>query len=215
MSELNTQKANFTPKEISKLLNFIQEHPSEESDDLSAIVLKMGLNSVAKKPTPKAQQQNVLKFTKKEIDAMSEPVKILLIYSGYAVKYRTLKNTNQVRFRRDGYNIELCGKDLNELRIRFLNAIEQAIPHKKPVTPLLKDYLNEWISIKKTTVKESTLKGYIDLINAHIIPAFGDKHLDEITRADIQNYLSALVDKEKYRTAEKLKVQLKIGRAHV
>lgn len=29
------------------------------------------------------------------------------------------------------------------------------------------------------------------------------------TRADIQNYLSALVDKEKYRTAEKLKVQLK------
>lgn len=209
MSELNTQKANFTPKEISKLLNFIQEHPSEESDDLSAIVLKMGLNSVAKKPTPKAQQQNVLKFTKKEIDAMSEPVKILLIYSGYAVKYRTLKNTNQVRFRRDGYNIELCGKDLNELRIRFLNAIEQAIPHKKPVTPLLKDYLNEWISIKKTTVKESTLKGYIDLINAHIIPAFGDKHLDEITRADIQNYLSALVDKEKYRTAENSKSSLK------
>lgn len=45
--------------------------------------------------------------------------------------------------------------------------------------------------------------------NQDIIPAFGDKHLDEITRADIQNYLSALVDKEKYRTAEKLKVQLK------
>lgn len=209
MSELNTQKANFTPKEVSKLLNFIQEHPSEEGDDLTAIVLKMGLNSVARKPTPKAQQQNVLKFTKKEIDAMSEPVKILLIYSGHAVKYRTLKNTNQVRFRRDGYNIELCGKDLNELRTRFLLAVEQAIPHRKPVTPLLKDYINEWISIKKTTVKESTLKGYIDLINAHIIPAFGDKHLDEITRADIQNYLSALVDKEKYRTAEKLKVQLK------
>ena len=107
------------------------------------------------------------------------------------------------------FSIELCDKDLNALRIRFLNAIEQAIPRRKPVTPLLKDYLNEWISIKKTTVKESTLKGYIDLMNAHIIPAFGDKHLDEITRADIQNYLSALVDKEKYRTAEKLKVQLK------
>lgn len=53
------------------------------------------------------------------------------------------------------------------------------------------------------------LDGYINLINAHIIPAFGDKHLDEITRSDIQNYLSALVNEEKYRTAEKLKVQLK------
>lgn len=53
------------------------------------------------------------------------------------------------------------------------------------------------------------LDGYINLINAHIIPAFGDKHLDEITRSEIQNYLSALVNEEKYRTAEKLKVQLK------
>lgn len=53
------------------------------------------------------------------------------------------------------------------------------------------------------------LDGYINLINAHIIPAFGDKHLDEITRSDIQNYLSALINEEKYRTAEKLKVQLK------
>lgn len=209
MSELNTQKGNFTPKEVYKLLNFIQEHPSEEGDDLTAIVLKMGLNSVAKKPTPKAQQQNIFKFTKKEIDAMSEPVKILLIYSGYEIKYRTIKNTFQVRFRRDGYNIELCGKDLNALRTKFLTVVEQAIPNKKPITPLLKDYLNEWLSIKKTTVKESTLKSYIDLINAHIIPAFGDKHLDEITRAEIQNYLSDLADEEKYRTAEKLKVQLK------
>ncbi len=53
------------------------------------------------------------------------------------------------------------------------------------------------------------LDGYINLINAHIIPAFGNRHIDEIKRADIQNYLSALVNEEKYRTAEKLKVQLK------
>lgn len=156
-----------------------------------------------------SKKKNYLKFTNKEIDAMSEPVKILLIYSGYEIKYRTIKNTFQVRFRRDGYNIELCGKDLNALRTKFLTAVEQAIPHKKPITPLLKDYINEWISIKKTTVKESTLKGYIDLTNTHIIPVFGDKHLDEIKRADIQNYLSDLTSKEKYRTAEKLKVQLK------
>lgn len=205
-----TQGVNTTQKDLNKILNFIQQHPSEEGDECYSIVLKMGLNLAAKKKERTSiKKENILKFTTKEIDAMSEPVKILLIYSGYEIRYRTIKNTYQVRFRRAGYNIELCAKDLNTLRTRFLIAVEQAVPHRKPITPLLKDYLAEWLSIKKTTVKESTLKSYTDLINAHIIPTFGDKHLDEITRSDIQNYLSALVNEEKYRTAEKLKVQLK------
>ena len=208
MSEQTAQRANFQTREVCKLLNFIQEHPSEESDALTAIVLKMGLNSFAQKPKQQTPKDNVLKFTKKEIDSMSEPIKILLIYSGYEIRYRMIKNTYQVRFRRDGYNIELCAKDLNTLRTRFLMAMEKAIPHKKPTTPLLKDFINEWLTIKKTTVKESTLKSYIDLINAHILPIFGDKHLDEITRTDIQTYLSELINAGKYRTAEKLKVQL-------
>lgn len=205
-----TQGVNTTQKDLNKILNFIQQHPSEEGDECYSIVLKMGLNLAAKKKERTSiKKENILKFTTKEIDAMSELVKILLIYSGYEIRYRTIKNTYQVRFRRDGYNIELCAKDLNTLRTRFLIAVEKAVPHRKPITPLLKDYLTEWLSIKKTTVKESTLKSYTDLINAHIIPTFGDKHLDEITRSDIQNYLSALVNEEKYRTAEKLKVQLK------
>ena len=195
-------------KELCRLLTFVQEHPSEETDALTAIVLKMGLNSIAKKPKRDAPKENILKFTQKEIDAMSEPVKILLIYSGYEVRYRMLKSTYQVRFRRGGYNIELCARDLATLKARFLAAIEKATPAQKVVTPLLKDYIQEWLAIKQTTVKETTLKGYMTLIQAHIIPAFGDKRLDEITRADIQTYLTQLVNSEKYRTAEKLKIQL-------
>lgn len=208
MTEQHNKQTNFPSKEVCKLLNFIQEHPSEETEALTAIVLKMGLNSLAKKPKRDAPKENILKFTQKEIDAMSEPVKILLIYSGYEIRYRTIKNTYQVRFRRDGYNIELCARDLATLKVRFLTAIEKAVPVKKLTTPLLKDYITEWLAIKKTTVKESTLNGYINLIQAHIIPAFGDKRLEEITRADVQNYLTQLVNQEKYRTAEKLKIQL-------
>lgn len=204
---MEQQTGNLQLNQISKLLSFLQAHPSQESDDLAAIVLKMGLDCVAKKPK-KHTQNHVLKFTNKEIETMSEPVKILLIYSGYEIRYRVIKNTYQVRFRRGGYNIELCAKDLNSLKIRFLTEIEKAVPKKKSVTPYLKDFIKEWLAIKKTTVKESTYKSYLDLINAHILPAFGNKRLDEITRADVQNYLSELVSKEKYRTAEKLKVQL-------
>ena len=62
---------------------------------------------------------------------MSEPIKILLIYSGYEIRYRTIKNTYQVRFRRDGYNIELCARDLTTLKKRFLTAIEKLFPKRK------------------------------------------------------------------------------------
>lgn len=107
-------------KGLNKVLLFLQQHPSDESDECYSIVLKIGLSLSAKKKERAAvQKENFLKFTKKEIDAMSEPIKILLIYSGYEIKYRTIKNTHQVRFRRNGYNIELCGKNLNALRISF------------------------------------------------------------------------------------------------
>ena len=138
-----TQGVNTTQKDFNKIINFRQQHPSEEGDECYSIVLKMGLNLAAKKnEKASTKKENILKFTNKEIDAMSEPVKILLIYSGYEIRYRTIKNTYQVRFRRDGYNIELCAKDLNTLRTRFLIAVEKAIPHKKSVTPLLIDYIN-------------------------------------------------------------------------
>ena len=201
--------ANTQSKDICKLLTFIQEHSSDNADELTAIVCKLGFQSAAKKPKPYAQSSNILKFTNREIDNMSEHAKILLIYSGFEVRYRQLKYSYQVRFHRNGYNIEVAAKTLPALKSKFLELIEKAVPNKKSTLPLLKDFIDEWITIKKTTVKESTLKGYLAVIEQHILPAFGDKHLDEITRTEIQTYLSELINAGKYRTAEKLKVQLK------
>ena len=200
--------ANTQPKDICKLLTFIQEHSSDNADELTAIVCKLGFQSAAKKPQPYAQSSNILKFTNREIDNMSEHAKILLIYSGFEVRYRQLKYSYQVRFHRNGYNIEVAAKTLPALKSKFLELIEKAVPNKKNTLPLLKDFIDEWITIKKTTVKESTLKGYLAVIEQHILPAFGDKHLDEISRTEIQNYLSNLISQQKYRTAEKIKVQL-------
>ncbi|MCI8368438.1 MAG: hypothetical protein HFJ81_02250 [Clostridia bacterium] len=60
---MEQQTGNLQLNQISKLLSFLQEHPSQESDDLAAIVLKMGLDCVAKKPK-QTKQNHVLKFTK-------------------------------------------------------------------------------------------------------------------------------------------------------
>ena len=55
---MEQQTGNLQLNQISKLLSFLQE-----SDDLAAIVLKMGLDCVAKKPK-QTKQNHVLKFTK-------------------------------------------------------------------------------------------------------------------------------------------------------
>lgn len=58
---------------------------------------------------------------------------------------------------------------------------------------------------KQVTLKDSTYKSYVVLINTHVLPAFGEKRINLITRADIQSYLTELVKQEKNRTAQKLK----------
>ena len=66
-------------KDLNRVLLFLQQHPSDESDECYSIVLKMGLSlSAKKKERAIAQKEHILKFTKKEIDCMPEPIRILL-----------------------------------------------------------------------------------------------------------------------------------------
>lgn len=69
----------------------------------------------------------------------------------------------------------------------------------------MKDFITEWLKVKTVTVKDSTLKSYTALIDSHINPNFGDKRISAITRTDIQDYLTDLVNQGKNRTAQKLK----------
>ena len=67
-------------KDLNKVLLFLQQHPSDESDECYSIVLKIGLSlSAKKKERAITQKEHILKFTKKEIDSMPEPIRILLL----------------------------------------------------------------------------------------------------------------------------------------
>lgn len=198
---------------LNDLLNFIQSSP--DCDKLTATVLKLAADSAALKtvkrsPDPKTdtKQKNYLKFTKQELEQMPEAIKkVLLIYNGNAVLYRYHHGSFNTRYRRDGYNIDVSAADLKTLTQKFIDAVAHYKPKPKEDThfPFMKDFIDEWLKIKQVTLKESTYKSYIVLINTHVIPAFGDKRINLITRADVQSYLSDLVKQEKNRTAQKLR----------
>lgn len=202
-------------QELTALLDFIQKQNSPDTDELIAIVLKMAADSAALKTvknkpsdTKNKGEKNYLKFTKQEIDTMPEKIKqILLIYGGNAVTYRYHNGSYESCYRRDGYALRVYAPDIKTLKTRFLNAIANYTPVKKEDTskPLLRDFVSEWLKVKTVTVKQTTHKSYSMLIDAHINPAFGDKRINAITRADVQSYLTDLVNQNKNRTAQKLK----------
>lgn len=201
-------------QELTTLLDFIQKQNSPDTDELVAIVLKMAADSAALKTVKNKPQdggkgeKKFLKFTKQEIDIMPAYLKqILLMYNGNAVTYRYHNGSYETRYRRDGYRVEVYAPDLRTLKTRFLDKIANAKPAEKEDTsvPLFKDFVAEWMKVKTITVKESTIKSYSLLIDAHLKPTFGNKRINAITRTDVQSYLSDLVNQDKNRTAQKLK----------
>jgi len=56
--------------------------------------------------------------------------------------------------------------------------------------PLFKDYAQKWLEgYVKNSCKYSTWKSYKEIVKNHLEPIFGNKTLDEISRADIKDFI--------------------------
>lgn len=55
----------------------------------------------------------------------------------------------------------------------------------------------KWAEIKETKVEETTFDAYRKIMNAHILPHFGNKCIDNITSLDIESFISKLKCKGK------------------
>lgn len=153
-------------------------------------------------------------LTKKEIKSMPEKQRKIFACGDRIIPYRFHKGVYEAHYRRDGFKVFACAKDFKEMRKKFTEKLLAQMDGEMPVicvekakpyrSALFRDYLNEWLDIKRKTCKSSTCKEYERLCNYNLIPTFGEKRLDELTRPVIQKYLFGLVDEGKYRTAEKL-----------
>lgn len=208
-----------TDKELKKVLKCLELIPSEQGrDEAIQIVLKAAAESITLEHIKKIssyreekkkqeKERGYVKFTKKEIETMPDNLKRLFVVDEKIVSYRCINGMYQARFRREGYNIEVASKDFQMMKTRFLEKLRRVEIEKANIKiyPKFGEFLQEWLKIKKQTVKPSTYKAYCDLTNFNLVPRFGETPVNEITRKVIQDFLFEIAEAGKNRTAHKLK----------
>ena len=211
-----------TDRELQRILDAIQYVPDEkERDEVTRLILKAASESITlerlkaittkeekKTTTRKVGANGSIKFTKKEINSMPDHLRKLFTVNENIVTYRITKDGYyQARLRRGKYNIEVAAKDFATMKHKFLQKLaEREKALQNAGYPLFRDCIQDWLNVKKQTVKASTYKSYENLISLYLLPRFGGLHVNEIARKDVQNFLFSLTDEGKNRTAQKLKV---------
>ena len=209
-----------TNKELNKVLEGIKYVPNEnERDEITQIILKAANDSITLKKLKKMTAtvgkgessdleqigtRGFIKFSKKEINKMPERYQKIFIIDDKMVSFRFHNGSYHARYRRKGYNIEVCAKSFELMKNKFIDRLNK-IERERALNqfPTFGEFLSEWLATKKRTVKETTYKSYVGLCEYNLLPRFGEKTLNEITRKDVQDFVFELTDAGKNRTAHK------------
>lgn len=206
-----------TRQEITKVLDSLEEIPDEKlRNEVMKIIIKWVSEELKKENTknsyPKEKdviEENgckYIKFKKKEIENMPDNLKKLFAVNDKIVSYRIIDGVYQARFRRDGYNIEVASKNFDMMKIKFLERLKQEEEKRLHRDfPKFKVFIEGWLKIKKTTLKETTYNSYKNIIDKNLIPSLGEMYVNQITRQELQDYLFSFVEQGKNRTAQKIK----------
>ena len=152
-------------------------------------------------------ESKILKFTKKEIELMPIIYKDLF-FSENAVAHVRLRKDNlyEIRCQLNGKKITASSKSLETAKKKFIYKLTEQekllnLP-KKVIT--FGEYAKEWLdTVKRPTVKAATFEDYLSTFRRHLLPTFGERPLDQITRHDVQKYLNGLIEKGMSRAAHK------------
>lgn len=104
----------------------------------------------------------------------------------------------------DQYSFEL---DFSQYTIKnsaqeVVTSFTNGITNIKEITIAIKKWSKPNRRVRIDEIEFGVYKIYD---KAELLPNFGEQHIDRITRKDVQNYLFGLVEKEKNRTAQKVK----------
>ena len=158
----------------------------------------------------------IFEFTAEEISKMPKEFRNFFRYGGKNHRIRKKENgVYEIRFMKNGINISASSKVLTEAKRRFIekchevaSSAHEAKARKKPT--LLSDFAKRWIdTVKKPNVVEDTLKDYERQLRIHILPAFGALPIASIKPMALREFLNVYLEKQQFRTAEKLHVILK------
>ena len=153
-----------------------------------------------------------LQFTTKEIDQMPKTFKKEFRAEGCTARIRkrqTGKNsyTYEIRYRRNGYNITITDKNLENGKNRFLAALKTAKPVEKGlgVPTGFDGFTNYYFEkFRKIKVAEQTYKNDWYRYKKQIQPVFGNKQIKDITPAHCQTLIDGILAEGKGKTADEI-----------
>ena len=161
---------------------------------------------------PKNTKKPILKFTKEELDKMPKELKKEFRADGVTAriyKRETGKNsfTYDIKYRRNGYNVVVTGKNLEEAKERFMAALKTAKPvQKEGCVPYTFGAFSEYYfeNFRKRKVTGYTLKNDMSRYNKYIKPLFCEKPLDRITSKECQELIDRINSEGKGKTADEV-----------
>ena len=154
--------------------------------------------------------KSALYFTKKEISKMPTMFQKLFTID-IPVHVRQKKNgVYEARYRANGFDISVSSVDFEQLKPKFLAELLKQSESRASDTPkpacsvLFRDIAEKWLEIKKPSIKEPSYHFYTGLFRSNILPALGDRVLQEIKQSDVQQLVNRYKTDGKHRTAMKI-----------
>ena len=160
------------------------------------------------------EETGFLKFTEKEISKMPQTFRKEFRTQGCTAHIR--KRTDgryvcsyEIRYRRNGYNISVSAKTVEQAKIRFIEALKTTDPQtstKENGTPKTFNEFSLYYfeNFRKRKVTERTMKEDLWRYKKYLLPVFGSTPIKSITPLQCQNLIDGIVKDGKEKTATEI-----------
>ena len=160
------------------------------------------------------EETGFLKFTEKEISKMPKTFRKEFRTQGCTAHIR--KRTDgryvcsyEIRYRRNGYNISVSAKTVEQAKISFIEALKTTDPQtstKENGTPKTFNEFSLYYfeNFRKRKVTERTMKEDLWRYKKYLLPVFGSTPIKSITPLQCQNLIDGIVKDGKEKTATEI-----------
>ncbi|MGN0804561.1 MAG: tyrosine-type recombinase/integrase [Candidatus Coproplasma sp.] len=190
------------------------EEVAKISSELAAELRNSESADIKNACTNEKNYSGLLKFTSQEISKMPKEFSKYFRAEGLTVHYRKRCRgkdgkhfSYEVRFRRNGYNISVSGKTIEEIKERFIIALHE-IEENGAVLNVPKSFnkfaVYYFENFYKRKVKDSTYVGNMYKYNKHVKPVFAELPLIRVTPKQCQDLLDNLTAKGMGKTADEV-----------
>ena len=165
-------------------------------------------------------KKGIVEFTEKEINAMPQNVKRLLLLDKKRCRLRTHPSgkksvTYEIRFRRDGFDISASGKTIELAKANFLSKFKTAEIKEKNAPcniPLTFNAFSSYFfdSFRQEKVTAATLRTDKTRYNKYLKPYFKETPIKKITPLDCKKLIDQIKEQGKGKTADELHSLLNI-----